>query len=152
MAMQSTPAKPLGMAWPLTAPEAFPSQLQNMMNETQNAMAAWMRRCQEATKAGIRSFQGLYTCKDPVAFACAYSEWLTKSMTLMAEQMHDAQEDALHCAAIVRQFVSTAFPLVPELGRAEPHPRAEARRVRSAAQRGGDPGHPHADVRRRDAV
>jgi hypothetical protein len=55
-------------------------------------------------------------------------------MTLMAEQMHDAQEGALRCAAIGRQFVSTAFPAAPEIGRAKLDPRAEALPARSAAE------------------
>jgi hypothetical protein len=122
------------MARPLTAPEAFRGQVQNLMNETQKAMATWVSRCQEATTTGVRSFQALYACKDPAAFASAYGEWLTRSMTLMAEQMHDAQEGARRCTAIGQQFVSTAFRSPPEIGRAKLDPRAEAPRVRSAAE------------------
>jgi hypothetical protein len=134
MAGQSLPEKTVGMAWPLTAPEAFRGQVQNLTNETQKAMATWMGRCQEATTTGVRSFQTLFTCKDPAAFASAYGEWLTKSMALMAEQMHDAQEGVLRCAAIGGQFVSTAFRSAPEIGRAKLDPRAEAPRARAAAE------------------
>jgi hypothetical protein len=134
MTRQSIPEKTVGMAWPLNAPEAFRGQVQNVIDETQKAMATWMNRCQEATTTGVRSFQALSACKDPAAFASAYGEWLTKSMTLMAEQMHDAQEGALRCAAIGRQFVSTAFPPAPEIGRAKLDPRPEALPARSAAE------------------
>jgi hypothetical protein len=52
----------------------------------------------------------------------------------MAEQMHDAQEGALRCAAIGRQVVSTAFRSPPEIGRAKLDSGAEASRARSAAE------------------
>ena len=130
---QSTREK-LGMTWPLAAPDAFRRPVQDLIKETQKAMATWMSRCQEATTTGVRSFQALSACKDPAAFASAYGEWLTKSMTLMAEQMHDAQEGALRCAAIGRQFVSTAFPPAPEIGRSKLDPRPQALPARSAAE------------------
>jgi hypothetical protein len=134
MTRQSIPQKTVEMAWPLAAPEAFRGQIQDLMSETQKAMATFMSRYQEATTTGVRSFQALYACKDPAAFASAYGEWLTKSMTLMAEQMHDAQEGALRCAAIGRQVVSTAFRSPPEIGRAKLDSGAEASRARSAAE------------------
>jgi hypothetical protein len=130
---RSIPEKTLGMASPLTALETFQGQVQSLINETQNVMAGWMSRCQEAMTAGVRSFEGLYASEDPAAFASAYGEWLRKSMTLMAEQVHGAQEDALRCAAIAQQFVSTAFPSALELGGPKSYPGAEASRARSAA-------------------
>jgi hypothetical protein len=130
MTRQSIPEKTVGMASPLTAPEEFRGQVQNLMSETQSetqrAMATWMSRCQEATKTGVQSFQALYGCKNPAAFASAYGEWLTKSMTLMAEQMHDAQEGALRCAAIGRQFATAAFRSAPEPAKAAARTRSEA--------------------------
>ena len=126
MTRQSIPEKTVGMAWPLTAPDEFRGPVQNLMSETQKAMATWMSRCQEATKTGVQSFQALYACKYPAAFASAYGEWLTKSMTLMAEQMHDAQEGALRCAAIGRQFATAAFRSAPEPAKAAARTRAEA--------------------------
>jgi hypothetical protein len=134
MTRQSIPEKTVGMVWPLTAPDALRGQVQNLIDESQKAMATWISRCQEATTTGVRSFQALYACKDPAAFASAYGEWLTKSVTLMGEQMQDAQEGALRCAAIGRQFVSTAFQSAPEMGRAKLDPGAEAPRARAAAE------------------
>jgi hypothetical protein len=134
MTGRSIPEKTLGMASPLTALEAFQGQVQSLINETQKVMAAGMSRCQEAMTAGARSLEDLYACEDPAAFASAYGEWLRKSMTLMAEQAHGSQEDALRCAAIARQFVSTAFPWALEPGRGKSYSGAEASRARSAAE------------------
>jgi hypothetical protein len=125
MSGQSTLEK-LAMTWPLAAPDAVRGPVQRLIKETQKAMAAWMARRQEAAEAGIQAFQALCTSKDPGAFAKAYREWMTSRMNRLAEEMSAAQEQALRCAEIRREFATAAFRSTMEPAKAAAQTRAEA--------------------------
>jgi hypothetical protein len=137
MSSQSTPAK-IGMSWPLAAPEAFQGPVQDLIKETQKAMATWMALRQEAAEAGLQAFQALCSSKDAGAVANVYGEWLTRSMNLGAEEMSAAQEQVFRCAEISREFATAAFRSALEPAKAAARIRAEAGndtpRVRSAAE------------------
>jgi hypothetical protein len=125
MSGQSTPEK-LAMTWPLAAPDAFRGPVQDLMKETQKAMATWMACRQEAAEAGMQAFQALCASKDPGAFAKAYREWMTTRMNRLAEEMSAAQEQALRCAEIRREFATAAFRSTMEPAKAAAQTRAEA--------------------------
>jgi len=133
---QSTLEK-LGMTWPLAAPDAFRGPVQDLIKETQKAMATWMALRQEAAEAGLQAFQALCTSKDAGAVANAYGEWLTRSMNLRADEMSAAQEQVFRCAEISREFATAAFRSALEPAKAAARTRAEAGndapRARSAA-------------------
>jgi hypothetical protein len=133
---QSTLEK-LGMTWPLAAPDAFRGPVQDLIKETQKAMATWMALRQEAAEAGLQVFQALCTSKDAGAFANAYGEWLTRNMNLGAEEMSAAQEQVFRCAEISREFATAAFRSALEPAKAAVRTRPEAGndapRARSAA-------------------
>lgn len=144
MSGQSTLEK-LGMTWPLAAPDAFRGPVQDLINpvqdlikETQKAMATWTARRQEAAEAGLLAFLALCTSKDAGAFANAYGEWLTRIMNLLAEEMSAAQEQVFRCAEISQEFATAAFRSAPGPAKAAARTRAEARNdappARSAAE------------------
>jgi hypothetical protein len=137
MSGQSTLEK-FRMTWPLAVPDAFRGPVQDLITETQKAVATWMARRQEEAEAGSQAFQALCTSKDPSAFASAYGEWLTRRMNLLAEEMSAAQERVFRCAEISREFATAAFRLAPVPAKAAARTRAEARNdaqpARSAAE------------------
>ena len=134
---QSTLEK-LGMTWPLAAPDAFRRPVQDLIKETQKAIATWMALRQEAAEAGFQAFQALCTSKDAGAFANAYGEWLTRNMNLRAEEMSAAQEQVFRCAEISREFATATFRSALEPAEAAVRMAAEAgndtRRARSVAE------------------
>jgi hypothetical protein len=140
MTEQSKVETGFGMVLPVASPELF--------NETQNAMAAWMKRRQEAMEVGVRSFQAMCACKDPASFAAAYGEWFTTSLNLITAEMNDAREEALRLAEIGQKSMTASFRNAPmpataaasptasgkETGRTKTGARNEPSRERSAAE------------------
>jgi hypothetical protein len=125
MSGQSTLEK-LAMTWPLAAPDAVRGPVQDLIKETQKAVATWMARRQEAAEAGMQAFQALSTSKDPGAFAKTYREWMTTRMNRLAEEMSAAQEQALRCVEIRREFTTAAFRSTTEPAKAAARTGAEA--------------------------
>ena len=101
MSEQSKVETGFGMALPFAAPELF--------DETQKAMATWMKHRQQAMEGGFRSFQAMCACKDPASFAAVYGEWLTNSMNLLTEEMNDARNEALRWAEIGQKSMAAPF-------------------------------------------
>ena len=140
MSEQSKIESGFGMALPFASPELF--------EETQKAMAAWMKRRQEAMEAGFRSFQAMCACKDPASLAAAYSEWLTNTMNLITEEMNDTRNEALRWGEIGQRSMAAPFrtavmPMAAasspaaaekEPGRVKGASRSETPRERSAAE------------------
>ncbi|MBM3547941.1 MAG: hypothetical protein FJX54_13400 [Alphaproteobacteria bacterium] len=98
-------------------PEAFRVQMEaalhdqaELLNETQQMMAAWTRRRQEAMESGFKTLQRLSASRDVAEMAAAYNEWLTSSMGRIMADMTAAQEGAMRLANLGQQTMSALTP------------------------------------------
>ena len=135
------PANNSGLDWlssfvpPGTA--ALQASIQEWVDETQKASAAWMRRRQEATEASLRSIQSICASKDPAALSTACTDWLVKTADLVSADMRDAQEEAVRCAEIGQKWVKAALQFGTEAAKevaSKKETRSQAAPTRSAAE------------------
>jgi hypothetical protein len=119
MSDQSNVEKGFGTAWPFVLPnvaETFQFQMRawlqeqaELLDETQQIMAAWTKRRQEAMDASFRTFQAISGCKDAGAMTTAYREWLANSMNRIFADLNDARDEALRLAEIGQKSVAALF-------------------------------------------
>jgi hypothetical protein len=116
--------------WPFVfnerSAEALQGSVRELIDEVQKTTGAWMQRRQEASQEAIRSLQSILGSKDPGALTSAYSDWLTKSMNIVATDMRDAQEQALRCSEIGQKLVRSAFQTRSEAAESA-RPKTDAR-------------------------
>ena len=124
MSDQSNVEKGFGAAWPFVLPnvaETFQFQMRawlqeqaELLDETQQIMAAWTKRRQEAMEASFRTFQAISGCKDAAEMTTAYREWLTSSMNRIFADVHVARDEALRLAEIGQKSVAVLFRLTAD--------------------------------------
>jgi hypothetical protein len=73
-------------------------QQQELLEDTQQRMAAWTRRRQVALETGIEALQRMSACNTPVAMAAICGEWVSGSITRILADLDDAQAHALKMA------------------------------------------------------
>jgi hypothetical protein len=78
----------------------FLDQQVELFNETQKAMAAWMKRRREGTSAGTRIFLAMCGGKDAGTITTLYREWLTGGMGRVFADMNAARHQSLRLAEI----------------------------------------------------
>jgi hypothetical protein len=150
MSDQSKVEKSFGIAWPFASPHAAESvqvQMQallkdqaDLLNEIQKAMAGWMKRRQEMAEAGFRTFQAMCACKDPAAFAAAYGEWLTNSMSGILVDINTARDEAQRLAQIGQNSATALFrhgadvPSTTTIAVSPSAPESESTRTKGASR------------------
>jgi Phasin protein len=80
-----------------------------LLDEGRKTSAAWMKRRQEATEAGLQAFGALAGCRDPGAAAAICSEWLKGSMDRLMADMNDARDEAARLAEIGQRSAMALF-------------------------------------------
>ena len=65
-----------------------------LLDETQHALATWMRRRRETMEVSIRKCEAISACKEASAMT-AYAERLTSSMNRIFAEMNGVRDEAL---------------------------------------------------------
>jgi Phasin protein len=117
-----------------------------LLDESRKMSAAWMKRRQEATEAGLQAFGALAGCRDPGTVAAICSEWFKGSMDRLMADMNDARAEGARLAeigqrsalALFRQGVDTvaADKLVPSAPNREPERAKRPSRSESGRETG----------------
>jgi hypothetical protein len=120
MSDQSRIEKSFGTAWPFASPQAAETlQLRmqallqeqaELLQETQTAMTAWMKRRQETIERSFRNFQAMCTSEDAAASTAAYGELVTSAMDGILVDINHAGAAALRLAEILQKSARDMFP------------------------------------------
>ena len=105
MTKQAKPEKAHRGAWPFALPNVSPSvEAQSrawlegqaeLVEHTQEMMAGWMKRRQEAVESLFHALRELNGCRDLTGAAAVYNEWLNGSMRRAMADMNEAREEGL---------------------------------------------------------
>jgi hypothetical protein len=74
--------------------QALLQEQAELLDETQHALATWMRRRRETMEVSIRKCQAISACKEASAMT-AYAERLTSSMNRIFAEMNGVRDEAL---------------------------------------------------------
>lgn len=120
------------IAWQANASPAHLAECQKMalqqqhelLQVTQQRMAAWIKRRQDALETGIDALKRMSACKTPVEMAAIYGEWVTGSVTRIVGDLEDAQA---HTAKMAEHFQKASNTLLEarQTAPVEPAPPAE---------------------------
>ena len=119
------------IAWPAGAQPAHLAecqkvalqQQQELLQDTQQRMAAWIRRRQVALETGIDALARLSACKSPADMMAIYGEWVSGSLTRILADLDDAQADAVRMAQRFQKASRTLSEL--QVAPVEPAPPAD---------------------------
>jgi hypothetical protein len=78
-----------------------------LLDDMHHKMSAWMKRRQEALETGMHAFQKMAACKDPMAMAGIYAEWMSGSLNRIMADLHDARDHALKLVEVGQKASQT---------------------------------------------
>lgn len=66
-------------------------QQQELLQDSQQRLAAWTKRRQQALETGLDALSRMASCKTPVEMMAVYSEWMSGSFSRVLADVEDAQ-------------------------------------------------------------
>ncbi|HZQ00096.1 MAG TPA: hypothetical protein VFB13_11190 [Reyranella sp.] len=84
-------------------------QQQELLQDSQQRMASWTKRRQQALETGLEALSRMAACKTPVEMATIYGEWMSGSITRVLDDLDEAQAQAVKLTERLQQASKTLF-------------------------------------------